>query len=577
VWGAAGVVGLMVLLRFHTLHRLNVHWDEFFFLSKIYSYLRGDLAGALQTGHVHAFTWLRFVADDEIGQIIAARTVMLGLQVATCWFIYAVTRRLFDRFAGFVAVVAYLSFGYVQDHGTSFRADPIAAFLIMGALWVLLRERRGSGGPVLAGIGAALALMVTIKSFAYVPVLIVAILCMRPAVPLRVAVRDAAVFAASTAVCTVVLYLLHKSTLDGGKSLSAATMITQNSARLLGRNELVVHRAFLELSIRDDLTVWLLIAVGLVGAVLALGIRARRRRSFGLLALALPLLTIPFYRNAFPYYYVFALAGPIVLCGGGVAGIATLFGGWPRVTKAVIALLAFSLVAKFGFGYALRFKDETGVQRQLVAVVHRMFPRPVPYLDRASMIPSFPQVGFFMSTLGMEIYHANGRPIVRELLLARQPVFIIANTGSLKLELPANEALTVRRYPLLPADAAGLRANFVHHWGEIWVAGKRLEVPQTGVARSFEILIPGTYTLESRRLIVIDGIARAPGDKVNLNQGWHRLSAQGPGAQARTPPTRPVDIVLRWGADLYRPTQAPVPGRIFMPFRAYRPAKDRAR
>jgi hypothetical protein len=571
-WVAAGFVGLMVLLRYHTLHLRSVHWDEFFFLSKIYSHLRGDLTGALQTGHVHAFTWLRLVSENEVTQIIAARTVMLGLQAATCWFIFAVTRRLFDRTAGFVAVFAYLSFSYVQDHGTAFRADPIAAFLVMGAIWVLLRERRGLNGPVLAGLGAALALMVTIKSFAYVPVLAVAILCLRPAVPVRTAIRDAMVFGATTALGTVLLYLLHKGALAGSNGFSATTMIAKNSARLLGVGELSVHYEYLEWSLAQDLMIWCVMLVGLYTAATALRDAPQRRRALGLLGLAAPLLTIPFYRNAFPYYYVFALAGPVVLCGGGAAGIRALFGFRPRLSGALVALIAASLVAGFGGRYVHRLKDRNAMQHQLIEVVHRMFPQPVPYIDRAAMIPSFPKVGFFMSTLGMEIYHAHGQPIMRELLVSRQPKFIIANTGSLKLERPPRKALTVGRYPLLPADAALLRENYVHHWGQIWVTGKRLSLPRIGETRRFEVLIPGIYTLESPRRVVIDGMPRGPGDKVYINQGWHTVSAEAPDAR-----TTPDEIVLRWGSDLYRPKQAPLPGSLFQPFRVHRAAKDRAR
>jgi len=563
----------MVLLRYHTLHLRSIHWDEFFFLSKVYSYLRGDLTGALQTGHVHAFTWLRFVSENEVTQIVAARTVILGLQAATCWFIFAVTKRLFDRTAGFVAVFAYLSFGYVQDHGTSFRADPIAVFLIMGAMWVLLRERRGLVGPILAGLGAALALMVTIKSFAYVPVLAMAILCLRPAVPARTAIRDAMMFGATTVLGTVLLYLLHKGALADGNGFSATTMIAKNSVRLLGMSESSGHYDYLKWSLSKDVTIWLVMLVGLCAAAIGLLRDApQRRRAIGLLGLAAPLLTIPFYRNAFPYYYVFALAGPIVLCGGGVAAIAALFGSWPRTSRAMIALIAASLVAGFGARYGHRLKDRNAVQHQLVAAVRCMFPQPVPYIDRASMIPSFPQVGFFMSTLGMQIYHAHGQPIMRKLIVSRRPVFIIANTGSLKLERPPEQARTVGRYPLLPADAALLRANYVHHWGQIWVAGKRIGIPRAGKSGRFEVLIPGTYTLEAQSRVVIDGIAREPGHKVYFNQGWHTVSAEA--AHARTTPD---EIVLRWGADLYRPKEAPVPGRLFLPFRAHWVAKDQAR
>ena len=175
------------------------------------------------------------------------------------------------------------------------------------------------------------------------------------------------------------------------------------------------------------------------------------------------------------------------------------------------------------------------------------------------MVASFPKVGFFMSTWGMESYLTAGRPIMRELLARHRPLFVLANIDSLRLDAPSAQAAAgTKRYRLFPADHAVLRENFVHHWGAIWVAGKHLTASVLGRVYQFEILIPGSYTVESAVPVVIDGVERRPGAKVRLDTGRHTLVSR----------TAPAAIVLRWGTDLYRPTVAPISNRLFLGFAA---------
>src|SRR5690606_40229644 len=70
--------------RARLIFTLNVNWDEFFYLSKIYSHQRGDLASQLQTFQVHLFGWLTGLGGNEIDQIVVARAVMLALSAIAC-------------------------------------------------------------------------------------------------------------------------------------------------------------------------------------------------------------------------------------------------------------------------------------------------------------------------------------------------------------------------------------------------------------------------------------------------------------------------------------------------------------
>jgi hypothetical protein len=350
-------------------------------------------------------------------------------------------------------------------------------------------------------------------------------------------------------------YFAHAASLDAATSTQAANLVASSSAKMIQLDNLFPRSRYLTTSLSRDRVVWVLLLGGLVVSVASAASGGRRLRGIGLVGLGFPLATFVFYRNAFPYYYVFILAAPAVLA----AGVFDRF-VWHRLpsTKfhrliaATIVVLAAAPVGR----YVSDHQDHTATQRQLIDVVHRMFPRPVPYIDRASMVASFPKIGFFMSSWGMETYRGAGRPLMRGLLTEHHPVFLLANVNSLRLDRPWAKTGKRKQYPLLPADYWVLRDNFVHHWGALWVAGKNLNAAVSGQAYRFEILIPGTYTVEAAVPVMIDGVERRPGAKVQLNARRHTLVSQ----------TAPARIVLRWGRDLYRPAEAPIADRLFRGF-----------
>jgi hypothetical protein len=68
----AGVAAYKVLLVW----RLNVNWDEFYFLNHVYALSQGELTFLLQGAYTHAFTWLTLVPGQEVDQVVAGRLVM---------------------------------------------------------------------------------------------------------------------------------------------------------------------------------------------------------------------------------------------------------------------------------------------------------------------------------------------------------------------------------------------------------------------------------------------------------------------------------------------------------------------
>lgn len=557
-WALAGLVALLFALKLHLLFLQNINWDEFVYLAMVHAAARGELSSVLQTGYVHVFAWLPHVSNSEVDQVIAARGVMFVLQAATCGFIYLVGRRLFvSATAAFAGVLVYLTFSFVVEHGTSFRADPIAIFLLMAALWLIVRDRGGMTEIAVAGILTGLAGMVTIKSAFYVPTLGLAVLCLRGHAGARQRIGEFLALGITALATFLALYLAHRYSLDGATGYSATDMVSRSTGKLIMVDEFFPRDLYIGHSILHDALAWLLLLIGFAIAIGVALTRGTRRHGIGLAGLGLPLLTLVFYRNAFPYYFVFMLAAPAVLVAGLVAYAEDRLLAAKRIYfRVLVGVLVVFLTGGMVERYLNDNVDRTIVQRQVVDTVHRMFPEPVPYIDRCSMIASFPKAGFFMSTWGLQNYLEIGRPVMRDLLLERKPVFLIGNIISLILYLQEDTYSN----PLLPEDLTVLRENFLRHWGLIWVAGKKLDVGAAGSESRFEILIPGTYTLDGEAPVVIDGVERAPGDRVELEQGEHTIYSR----QA------PISVKLRWGVDLYRPDFLPEPEPVFVSFSGMR-------
>jgi hypothetical protein len=190
-------------------------------------------------------------------------------------------------------------------------------------------------------------------------------------------------------------------------------------------------------------------------------------------------------------------------------------------------------------------------QRSVLGAVHEIFPEAVPYIDRCSMVASFPKAGFFMSTWGIETYRKKGAPDFSQLIEEQRPVFVLANSATLRAAL--NGAPRKPKRALLPRDEAVLRANYIPHWGPIWVAGKRFtELPNSG----FEMLIPAAYTVEATGSVVIDGKPIGPGGVMFLQAGHHEMDA----------PAGSFPVTLRWGEHLRMPSAAAPKETVFHGF-----------
>src|SRR5688572_11959318 len=368
-----------VVTRFVLIARININWDEFYFLEFVHQYARGELAGRFQTFHVYFFSWLPALGWEVPDQMIAGRFVMALLATASAFLIYGIARRFMTRCGALFALLAYLSVSAVIEHGSSFRVDPIVTFLSLLALCAILHRPTGMPGAVLAGAAMALAMLVTVKSAFYLVVIAGVFWCLGH--DLRTRAKLAAPFAASFVLSAVALFAFHDAILPPQEAAGATAFLRNSASKVFFDS--VFPRAF-------DL-IWMLIPNPLFWLMLAQGVaiawsvaRKPENRSgwqaYLPLVLALPILTPILYRNAFAYFYPFILAPAAVLVGLAFdrqrQGAAKP-DGVPSAKLAAVLVLVQCVILLFGS--VAKLGDGMRMQRQTIAAVQWIVPSPVPY------------------------------------------------------------------------------------------------------------------------------------------------------------------------------------------------------
>lgn len=487
---------VLVLLAFTR----NVNWDEFYFLSLVHAYLDGRLDRPLQTFHVHFFGWLAALPGDEMTQITAARlimTVLLGLTAASIW---RIARSFPDHnnqgaIAALIAVLAYLTSGFVLPHGASFRADPIAAALLMSALAILMTGRLSALKIGATAVLGALALVITIKSVLYVPAILGALIWRSSERGMWMRFLLAALAALLLAAC---LFMWHSAGVQAGPGKDSVSNASDALSTTLLHSRLVPRLA--------EVLMWLFLSfspimLALIGVVQAHQNRLRVTLVFFMLP---TVLSVIFYRNAFAYFFPFIVPPLIVAVAVGVAQI--------RPASRLRIYVALMLIA--GFWQAQNAVSEGSIrQRQIIAEVHRLFPKPVHYIDQNAMIASFPRETFFMSTWGIAQYRAQGRPVMADLIARTAPPLLL--TGRRKLHLVMTDPMAATNPALLlPEDIKVLRESYVHYAGAIWLAGREVTLGDDPL--TLTIPMPGRYRIESPVEVTVDGILTRDGDVIDL-------------------------------------------------------------
>lgn len=519
------LVCLMLALKFRLLQTMSINQDEFFYFGHVASYLRGTLTQPLQTLHIHFFTWLLPV-ENEVAQIVRARMSMFAVFAATCALTYSVGRRFIGRTGALFSVLCYVSFTYVAGNGAAFRADTLSLFLFLIALSVSLNGRFQAAAPVIAGIALAASLLFTIKALIHVAMIALVIACQPSARGLKLRMRDLLLFCVSLSMSVGVFYGIHSTLIPEATVRGSFATVDAATAKTLAHRSLFPQLDTFLIGIWSNPVFWLIFGLGLILLSKQLvRLRLEGRAQLLLTSFAIPLVTLAFYRNSFPYYYVFILTPAVLICGALVDKL--LFESKRKnLAVAIISVMSLLLCLKFIWMYGAMSQHRNSVQRTVLEVVHRSFPKPVPYIDGSSMVSSFPQTGFFMSSWGMEGYRARGEPIMKQRLVEKQPLFVLANVPQLNLSLSREKAIAKGKdYGLLDADWEILKANFVPFWGILFVAGKVIQIDPGTDTKQFEILIGGDYELVGGSKVLLNDSILGPGESTYLEPAKHRVSS----------------------------------------------------
>ncbi|MEZ8735940.1 MULTISPECIES: ArnT family glycosyltransferase [unclassified Vibrio] len=551
------LIFLAIVLRVYTAFNYEVNWDEFYYLSFVHQFLAGESISSFQTFHVHVFTWLSWVSDNEVNQIIVARNVMLCLQIATGFFIFRICRRHLGRSASLFAVLAYFSFSFVIRMGASFRTDPIATFCLMASLDYLLKLEYSFKRTLITALLTAIAFLITLKSVFYFPtIILISLLSIVQSSQKR---RTSIILSRYFILVTLLflsLYFWHSQSITSTTENDAISMLS-GANKTLNHNLFFPRANYFIYTLGTDLGFWFTLVCG-VYFCLSSTIKNNnieiKLDYLKLMTLILPLLSILIYRNAFPYFYSFILAPSAIYFGLAweVWNQRKTRKRYMRISRGVVFLFVFNLIFQSIY---LKYSRNLDYQYHFINVVQKIFPEPVAYIDRCSMISSYPQKGFFMSSWGMDNYLIAGQPILKLAIEDHEPKFLIVNSEYLEF-IHSESSVGSIYLALLEEDRKAIKNNYISHWNELYVAGKELLLTQEDNAVTFTLNISGNYTLESDSKVIINNKVIHPQEIVALSKGKNTIKIfEDTGT-----------YTLRWGENLYRPKESNRESRMFSGF-----------
>lgn len=510
--------------------RTNINWDEFSFLSVVYAIQQGHQAPGLNTFHAFLYAWLPSIPGNEIDQIIAARLTQLVLFFAALYLLYRLACQFMPRTPALLMVLLILTYTDIIRHASSFRFDTLSLFFCITAVY-LAASYPGRMSAAAAGATLGISFLVTIKTVIFLPlILALAAQPHKSDILTRSRLERLLIVGAVGLASFAALYLFQgllfgSESPDAGQQEGIAARLTHIGTAMFLTEGLFPRASYLSRGISQNLAQWLLIGLGTIVCLHHAIFFTRWRRTFlTALLLLLPLLSVVLYRNAFPYYYVYIIPPALIIAGVAIqAGQRKL----PQLCHVssnqvvLVPILACILTASMYLTLDYPSKG-IGAQRTVLNAVHQMFPEPVPYIGAHGMISSFPRHGFFMSTLGMQGYHARGEPVFQTIIAESQPVFLVASHRALIRD--KSTALEEETAYLIDEDYEILRTSYIPHWGPILVAGKHFDLNKTGSPRQFQIYIEGAYRVESEQPILINSRQFYPGAIIQLNQGFHEIS-----------------------------------------------------
>ena len=546
------LIFILLVTNFLLVQKININWDEFNYLSSIYNYQSGRPIPTIQSFHVHFFGWLKNIDGNEIDQIIAARYIFLLIYFCSLGIIYKLSRMYFKRTEALFTVFLVLCCTDLIRHAFSFRPDLLCLFLFLTTIMLLMNERVYT--TLLSGLIISICFLISIKTVFYFITIISFLvinsymLCKRKNV-----LRHIFSFVFSTLCCLFVLYAFHSEMITHTSNnfaeaiISGYNRIAEAGCKVLWTGSIFPRKTYLYRSFIENFASWYVIIVGIYLAAKNIYFSIFEKSSAFILILTMPLFTLVFYRNAFPYYFVFIF--PLALFTSNIYLKNLLLKTKDRKNNIAAILIIFPIIfGAFNAGKTIygKLEDQTTAQRELLDLIHSIFPKPVPYIDRNRMVSSFPNVGFWMSTWGLENYRNVGIPVMESIVNEHQPLFIIANSSVLRINDENWFGQEKSIYRLFDEDYRFLQDNYIHHWSLLYLPGKYFENLGKVSQQDFDIFIEGDYTVEGDGALKIDGKKFFPGDILNLTKGQHHIEN-----------IDTFSATLRWGANLLMPNKNP--------------------
>jgi hypothetical protein len=496
------VIVLLAALQFSLIFSKSLNWDEFLHYSMVYQLQEGTLARPFQTLLARLLFWVPNASVDLIEQMLAARVAIWCAFLIGLYSLYGLARQFVSPVDAAWTTLAYLGAGSVFAHGFAIRTDPIAMAMLMSALYLL--ASRPVGWVMLLAVGALAGFSgaLTVKAIFYAP-------CFAGIAWLRLTQthdkRGTLVWILGVVPVAVVtfamIHIYHRAGLAPVAAVHDGSSFVANGMKWLTEGLFRQPDHILAAFLTAPLFVYAAIrspAVWKSGGLSA-------HQKIALVGLSLPLLTILFYRNTFPYFFVFILAPAAVALAPAVAAIRARYGNI-ILAAAVCTIPLAKAVAEP--------REVIDHQRALVDYVHRQFPGGALSLDYCGMIADYPRViDHLISGIGVANYNKRGVALVAEAVDRGELDFVIDNKPAI-----AN-ALAGISVPgeLLPADVAALHGNYVRIWGSLWLAGEQVPAGNNPVM----IEVPHAAVYTSDRDVVIDGKAYRRNEPLELGKGSH--------------------------------------------------------
>ena len=542
-----------ILLYLFLISNTNINWDEFNYLSAIYKYQNGNSIAPIQSFHVHLFGWLTKINGKEIEQIITARYIQLLLLMASLGILYLLTQNLSSKTASLFAVFLALSFTDIIRHGFSFRPDPICLFLFLSTIYLINQNKRIFS--FIAGVSLAICFLISIKTIFYIPSIgIILIILSVKSDNRHIFIKNSLTFLSSSAVFIFLFYIFHCYLINHSSSVETISTIIdgKNMSQSAGSKVLWTGSLFPRLnifirSLTENAITYFVLLIGALITIRNFFLSNNKIRYTIIFCFIIPLFTLLFYRNAFPYFYVFILPPAFIITIPYVEKYIYIMHRYKKFYSCLLILIPI-IISTVNSSYFIknRFNNQLKPQREIINLVHKLFPQPAPYIDRNNMIASFPKTGFFMSTWGLEVYRDNDAPIFQDILESKQPHFLIANVRSLDLNDIKYFGETKNKYSLLDEDYIILKENFIHHWGALYLPGKVIKFSDGEKHAMFRIIIEGLYTVESNGEFFMNEKGLNNNEVVFLHKGLHSIQTVNASL-----------ITLRFGSHSYKPETLP--------------------